>query len=135
MSQTSVALQNNQPCEQSEKYFSFQIKGWTNFDPMNKTLARIAAGIEEANGFLTLVEVLTVEDSLASIDDEEARECFANTIAAKRLLKNIHELPKKVVEELRSALNAEEVASNRIHTPEPISLLSDAPVSHAKPWL
>jgi hypothetical protein len=135
MSKTSVALQNNEPGEQNQKYFSFQIKGWANFDPMNKTLARIAAGIEESNGFLTVVEVLKVEDNLDSIQDEDARECFANTLAAKRLLKNIHELPKKVVEELRSALNTEESVPEKIHTPEPISLLTEAPVSHAKPWL
>jgi hypothetical protein len=135
MSETLVAPQNNQPCEQSEKYFNFQIKGWINFDPMNKSLARIAAGIEEANGFLTLVEVLKVEDKLASIGDEEARECFANTLAAKRLLRNVHELPKKRVEELRSALTTEEVVSNKTITQEPISLLNDEPVSHTRPWL
>jgi hypothetical protein len=134
MAQRSVAFQNDQPHEQSEKYFSFQIRGWTNFDPMNKTLAKIAAGIDEANGFLTLVEVLKVEDNLSSIEDEEARECFANTLAAKRLLKNIHELPRKVVEELRSALKTEEVDSDKI-TPEPIPLLSEATTSQAKPWL
>jgi hypothetical protein len=135
MAQRSVAVQNDQPCEQSEKYFSFQIRGWTNFDPMNKTLAKIAAGIDDANGFLTLVEVLKVQDNLASIEDEEARECFANTLAAKRLLKNIHELPKKVVEELRSALKTEEVVSGKIVPPEPIPLLSEATASNAKPWI
>ena len=135
MSKTSVALQNNELGEQNQKYFSFQIKGWANFDPMNKTLAKIAAGIEDSNGFLTVVEVLKVEDSLDSIQDEEARECFANTLAAKRLLKNIHELPKKVVEDLRSALHTEESVFEKMHTPEPISLLTEAPVSHAKPWL
>jgi hypothetical protein len=135
MAQRSVAFQNDQPCEQREKYFSFQIRGWTDFDPMNKTLAKIAAGIDDANGFLTLVEVLKVEDNLASIEDEEARECFANTLAAKRLLKNIHELPKKVVEELRSALKTEEVISDKIVPPEPIPRLSEANASNAKPWL
>ena len=135
MAQRTVAFQNDQPCEQREKYFSFQIRGWTDFDPMNKTLAKIAAGIDDANGFLTLVEVLKVEDNLASIEDEEARECFANTLAAKRLLKNIHELPKKVVEELRSALKTEEVISDKIVPPEPIPLLSEAHASNAKPWL
>lgn len=135
MAQRSVAFQNNQPYEPSEKYFSFQIRGWTNFDPMNKTLAKIAAGIDEANGFLTLVEVVKVEVNLASIEDEEARECFENTIAAKRLLKNLHELPRKVVEELRSALRGEEVISDGTVTPDPIPLLSEATISQAKPWL
>ena len=94
--------------EQKEKYFNFQIKGWTNFDPMAKTLGRIAEGIEEGGGFLTLIEVLHVEDDLASIGDEEVRECFANILAAKRLVKNVHELPKQLRDELRSALCAEE---------------------------
>ena len=135
MAQRSAAFQNSQPCEPSEKYFSFQIRGWTNFDPMNKTLAKIAAGIDEANGFLTFVEVVKVEDNLASIEDEDARECFANTLAAKRLLKNIHELPRKVVEELRSALKTEEVIAGRTVAPDPIPLLREATISHAKPWL
>ena len=90
--------------EHRDKYFSFQIKGWTNFDPMAKTLARVAEGIEHGGGFLTLVEVLEVEEDLASIADEEVRECFANILAARRLVKNVHELPKELLEELRSAL-------------------------------
>jgi hypothetical protein len=135
MSQTLVAFKNEQPGEQGEKYFSFQIRGWANFDPMNKTLAKIAAGLDEANGFLTVVEVLKVEDDLASIEDEEVRECFANTLAAKRLLKNIHELPKKVVEELRSALKTETVISKNVVSLDPVPLLSEAATAQPKPWL
>src|ERR1700716_3112749 len=93
--------------EQNEKYFSFQIEGWTNFDPMDKTLARIADGIEQGGGFLTLMEVVKVEDDFASIGDEEVRECFANILAAKRLLQNVHGFPRKLREDLRSALNTE----------------------------
>ena len=107
MSGTLRAPQKIQTYEQSEKYFSFQIKGWTNFDPMDKTLARIAEGIEQGCGFLSLMEVLKVEDDLASIGDEEVRECFANILAAKRLLRNAHELPKNLIEELRSALKTD----------------------------
>jgi hypothetical protein len=107
MSET-LALPKDQIDEHKEKYFSFQIKGWTNFDPMDKTLARIAEGLENGGGFLKLIEVLRVEGELASIDDEEVRECFANILAAKRLVRNIHELPKKLIEELRSALKTEE---------------------------
>jgi hypothetical protein len=106
MSETLKVLQT----EQSEKYFSFQIKGWTNFDPMNKTLARVAEGIEQGNGFLTLVELLRVENDVASIDDEEVRECFENLLAAKRLIQNVNELPAKVKEELRAALETKEEA-------------------------
>ena len=108
MSQTLSAPAKNQTSEPSEKYFSFQIQGWTNFNPMDKTLAKIAEGIEQGGGFLTLVEVLQVEDDLASIGDEEVRECFQNILAAKRLIRNVHELPKTLIEELRSALKTEE---------------------------
>jgi hypothetical protein len=52
-----------------------------------------------------LVEVLKTESDLAAIGDEEVRECFANILAAKRLVRNAHELPKNLVEELRVALN------------------------------
>ncbi len=75
---------------------------------MDKTLARIVEGIEQGGGFLTLVEVLKIEDDLASIGDEEVRECFANILAAERLVRNVHELPKKLIEELRSALKTED---------------------------
>ncbi len=108
MSQTLSAPAKNQTSEPSEKYFSFQIQGWTNFNPMDKTLAKIAEGIEQGGGFLSLVEVLQVEDDLASIGDEEVRECFQNILAAKRLIRNVHELPKTLIEELRSGLKTEE---------------------------
>jgi hypothetical protein len=32
------------------------------------------------------------------------RDCFANILAAKRLVRNIHQLPHKLIEDLRSAL-------------------------------
>jgi hypothetical protein len=128
-------LQKNKTDEHKEKYFSFQIKGWANFDPMTKTLARVAEGIEEGNGFLTLVEVLQVEDDLASIGDEEVRECFANILAARRIVRNVHELPKQLVEELRSALTTEEV----VVTKKPVATAPKSPVvdpsgSSAKTW-
>jgi hypothetical protein len=107
----------SQTDEHKEKYFSFQIKGWTKFDPMDKTLATIAEGIARGGGFLTLVEVLKIENDLASIGDEEARECFANVLAAERLVRTIHELPENLIEGLRSALKTElaaEVAAERV---------------------
>jgi hypothetical protein len=134
MSETLEAPPNNQAHEQSEKYTNLQIKGWTNFDPAGKTLAEIAEGIERGGGCLTLIEVLKVEDELAAIGDEEVRECFANILAAKRLLKNVHELPKPLVEELRSALKTEEVVPRKTTTPVPMSLLSDQPRAHLKRW-
>jgi hypothetical protein len=100
--------QKNQTDEHKDKYFSFQIKAWANFDPMDKSLGKIAEGIEQGGGFLTLVEVLKVEDDLARIGDEEARECFANILAAKRLVRNVHELPRTLLEDLRQALKVEE---------------------------
>jgi hypothetical protein len=108
MSETLKVPQTDQSHEQSEKYFSFQIKGWANFDPVNETLARVAEGIEQGNGFLTLIEVLRVEDEVASIEDEEVRECFENLLAARRLIQNVNELPAKVKEELRVALQTKE---------------------------
>jgi hypothetical protein len=108
MSETLKVPQTDQSHEQSEKYFSFQIKGWANFDPVNETLAKVAEGIEQGNGFLTLIEVLRVEDEVASIEDEEVRECFENLLAARRLIQNVNELPAKVKEELRVALQTKE---------------------------
>jgi hypothetical protein len=150
MSEILRDLTKSSTSEQGEKYFSFQIKGWTNFDPLDKTLARIADSIEQGGGFLTLMEVVKVEDNLASIGDEEVRECFANILAAKRLLHNVHGLPKKLIEELRSALNTEEeeagvrkktvasVASSPTNH-EPGSRVASAPASQeagsrARPW-
>lgn len=98
----------HQTDEHTEKYFAFQIKGWTNFDPIDKTLAGIAEGIEQGGGLLTLVEVLKTENDLASIPDDEVRECFANILAAQRLIRNVHDLPNRLLIELRSALKVEE---------------------------
>ena len=134
MSDTPVP-HKTQACEESEKYYSFQIKGWTSADPMNKTLANIAEDIDQGNGFLTMVEVPRVEGDLASIDDEEVRECFENTLAAKRLLRNIDELPKNLVDELRSALQAEDqdVPRKTVAT-VPISSPIDEPLARVKRW-
>jgi hypothetical protein len=135
MSETLGAPQKNQPDVQSEKYFSFEIQAWTNFDLMDKTLTRIAEGIEQGGGYLTLLEVVKVEADLASIGDEEVRECFANTLAAERLLRNVHELPKNLIEELRSALQIEEkVVPKKTVAPVPISSLSNESASRAKRW-
>ena len=108
MADKVVASSTGKTDEHKEKYFSFQIKGWTNFDPMDKTLAKIAENIEQGSGFLTLVEVLKTENDLACIGDEEVRECFANILAAKRLVRTVHELPPNLIEELRLALKTED---------------------------
>ena len=135
MSQTHEMPQTNQNHEPRDRYFSFQIKGWTNFDPMDKTLARLAEGIDQGNGFLTLVEVLTVEDDVASIQDEEVRTCFENLLAAKRLIRNFNELPAKVKEELRAAVRTEEeVALKNIVTLVPGSSASPEPAAVVKRW-
>jgi hypothetical protein len=120
MSETLKVAATNQSSER-EKYFSFHIKGWTNFDPMNVTLAQVAEGIERGDGFLTLVEVLRVEENASLIDDEEARKWFENLLAAKRLIQNMSELPVNVREELRTALKGqgEEVVSHKVVTLEP----------------
>ena len=135
MSETLRVPQTDQSLKQSEKYFSFQIKGWTNFDPVNKTLAKVAEGIEQGNGFLTLVELLRVENEVASIDDEEVRECFENLLAAKRLIQNVNELPAKVREELRAALETkEEVVPKKIVTLVPGPSVNEESGSRFKRW-
>ncbi len=48
-----------------------------------------------------------MEDDVAKIGDEEAREYFENMLAAKRVLRNAEDLPRKLAEELRSAMNIE----------------------------
>lgn len=133
MSEILKVPHTNQSNEQ--KYFSFQIKGWANFDPMDKTLTKVAEGIEQGNGCLTLVEVLRVEEKVTSIDDEEAKECFENLLAAKRLIQNVNELPAKVKEELRAALKSEEeVVSNRIVTLAPTPSVNEGSASRVKRW-
>jgi GAF domain len=113
MSDTHGTQHANQSHKPSDKYFSFQIKGWANFDPMDKTLATVAEGINQGNGVLTLVEVLSVQDDVASIPDEEARDCFEELSAAKRLIRNFNELPTKLKEDLRAALRTEEEIAPR----------------------
>ncbi len=114
MSETLKVLPADQSSKRTAKYFSFQIKGWTNFDPMDKTLGKISERIEGGDGFLTLVETLKVETDIAAIDDEDVRECFENLHAAKRLIQNVNELPAKVKEELRAALQTEgEIVPNK----------------------
>lgn len=108
MSDTLSAVPNSKTDENTQKYYSFQIKGWTSFDPMGQTLAKIAENIEQGEGFLTLVETLKIENDLAGIGDEDVEECFANILAAKRLVKSAHELPKTLKEQLRSVLKSEE---------------------------
>jgi hypothetical protein len=134
MSETLKVPQMNQGNEQ-QKYFSFQIKGWVNFDPMDKTLAKVAEGIEQGNGFLTLVDVLRVEDDVASIDDEEVRGCFENLLAAKRLILNVSELPERVKEELRAALRTEEeVVPKKIVTLVSGSSVNEDQGTRVKRW-
>jgi hypothetical protein len=135
MSETVRVPATNQSSEQNEKYFSFQIRGWTNFDPMDKTLAKVVEGIERGDGFLTRVEILRVEDKAASIDDEEVRECFENLLAAKRLIQNVNELPAKLREELRAALKSEEeIVPKKILTLAPGPSVNPEPESRVKRW-
>jgi hypothetical protein len=135
MSETLKVPQINQSYEPKEKYFSFQIKGWVNFDPMDKTLAKVAEGIEEGNGFLTMVDVLSVEDDVASIEDDEVRGCFENLLAAKRLIQNVGDLPAKVKEDLRAALNSEaEIVSKKMVTMVSASSASEEQATRVKRW-
>ncbi len=135
MSETLTAPRRSHNHELSGKYSKFQVKGWVNFDATDKTLAEIAEGIEQGEGFLTLMEVLEVDDDPASIGDEEAREWFENIIAARKLLQNVHELPKKLIEEFRSALKTnEEVAPKKTATPLSGLAVNDESAPRGKFW-
>ena len=87
------------------RYFKMQIRGWTDFDPMDKKLPEIAEAIERGGGFLTAVEVLDVKDDLSAISDNLVREGFQNILAARRVLRSIGDLPTALIEDLRAALN------------------------------
>lgn len=49
---------------------------------------------------------------------KNVKKCLENVLAAKRLIQNVHRLPKNLVEELRSALKTEdEVIPPKTGTP------------------
>jgi hypothetical protein len=98
---------------QPPRYFKIQIRAWTDFDPMNKKLCEITEAIERGGGLLTAIDVLDVQHDLAAIGDSEVREAFQNIVAAKRVLRSIDELPKNLVEDLRSALKTQEGGESR----------------------
>ena len=109
------------------KYFKFQMSGWTDFDPMDKNLSELTEAIENGGGFVTAVEVLEIADDLSRIKDKEVLEGFQNILAAKRVLENVGELPKKLVDELRSALKAQEGGEEKKPlTPPAVSVLRQA---------
>jgi hypothetical protein len=106
MSNLSETPSAGAPPASTGKYFKLQIRGWTDFDPMDMRLPEIAEAIERGGGFLTAVEVLDVKDDLAAINDNVVRQGFENILAARRLLRNLDELPIPLVEDLRAALNS-----------------------------
>jgi hypothetical protein len=107
MWKSTLASQSSQTDAPKERYFKVQMKAWTNFDPMEKSVGEIAQAMEQGNGFLSVIEVLEVADSLAAIADEDIRDGFENVLAAKRLVRAVSSLPAKLKEELRSALQKE----------------------------
>lgn len=99
--------------DQFGKYFKLQIRGWTDFDPMDKTLAEIAEAIQRGGGFLTAVEVLEVKDDPAAISDNQVREGFQNILAVRRVLRSIEALPQDLLRDLRTALNSRDEAGKK----------------------
>jgi hypothetical protein len=87
------------------KYFKIQVRGWTDFDPLDKKLPEIAEAIERGGGFLTAIEILDTKDDLSAISDDVVRKGFENILAARRVLQSIGELPTSLLEDLRAALN------------------------------
>lgn len=110
---TARGPQNSETPAQRGKYFKFQLSGWTDFDPMDKELSEIADAIAQGSGLLSAIEVVEVQDDLAAIKDMEVREGFQNILAARRILRSLGDLPKNVVEELRSALKVQEEVDER----------------------
>jgi len=100
------APQNSGTPAQRGRYFKVQIRAWTDFDPMDKKLPEITEAIERGGGLLTAIEVLEVEDDLAAISDNEVKEGSKTSLAARKVLRSIGELPKSLVDDLRSVLNA-----------------------------
>jgi hypothetical protein len=98
---------------QRPKYFKLQIRAWTDFDPMDRKLSEITEAIERGGGLLTAIEVLDVQDDLAAISDREVREGFQNILAARRVVRSMGELPKNLLEDLRSALQTQEEVEQR----------------------
>jgi hypothetical protein len=109
----------------TERFFKVQMKAWTSIDPIGKSLEEIAEVIERGDGFLTSVEILEATDSVASISDEEVRDGFASTLAAKMLLNTISNLPLKLKEELRSALDRESDKRTNVSTAKKGAASSD----------
>lgn len=106
------------------RYFKMQIRGWTDFDPMEKKLPEIAEAIERGGGFLTAIEVLDIKDDPSAIGDNLVREGFQNILAARRVLRNIGALPSGLLQDLRAALNSGQEAARKpvsYESPEPFS--------------
>jgi hypothetical protein len=97
----------------SGKYFKLQIRGWTDFDPMDKTLPEIAEAIQRGDAFLTAIEVLEVKNDPSDISDNLVREGFQNVLAARRILRSIEALPPGLLQELRSALDSQEQVARK----------------------
>jgi len=113
MFHTGIGPQSSETPAQRGKYFKFQLSGWTDFDPMDKELSEITDAVAQGSGLLSAIEVVEVADDLAAIKDTEVRERFQNILAARRILRSLGDLPKTVVEELRSALRVQEEVDQR----------------------
>ena len=135
MAEPREVPQTNRNGKEGEKYYKFQIRGWLNFDPADKTLANVAERVEVGDGFIGMVDLLKVADDVAAIDDEEVREAFENLLAAKRLIQNAGQLPAKLIEELRAALKLEqEIAPKNNVTPISSSLERENPEIQIVSW-
>lgn len=130
----AVPLQN-QSGKEGEKFYNFQIRGWLNFDPVDKTLANVAERIDMGDGFVAMVDLLKVADGVSAIDDEEIREAFENLLAVKRLIQNASQLPTTLIEELRAALKMEQqIAPKKNVTPISSSSGREDPEIQITPW-
>lgn len=127
MPEAAKTSQTNEVPAQPAKYYRMQIRGWTDFDPIDKKFSDIAGAIERGGGFLTAVEVLEVRDDLSAITDNVVRDGFQNILAVRRVLQSVNQLPVGLVEELRAALNSEKETAKKpvaSESAEPIAIKS-----------
>jgi hypothetical protein len=114
MAQPIQPISHLDPAASKRGFYRLQLSAWTNFDPSNAELMDIAQAIEQGRGFLSVIEVTSVVDEVAKIDDPEIRQRFETVMAAEKLLENVGELPEPIRAKLYAALVRERQDEQRL---------------------
>lgn len=88
-----------------KRYYKIQLRAWASFDPSTMDLLEIAHLIERGEGLVTAIEVVKTADGINAIDDVDVRERFESIEAVQRVMANIGDIPKPLLQKLYSALN------------------------------